>query len=174
MQLDQVFHDREPQASAARIAPARFVDTIEALEYPREIFFGDARPFIGHGHRRPAVDRPRFDEDRALFGRVGDGVGHEVAKDVMKFGRVGADHRGIGRDRHFDTLPAFLRGRLEIVDDSLDQQARIAGHEIERLLPGVEPREPKEILDQPLHPQRLPADDLEESPPIVRVRVIFG
>ena len=49
--------------------------------------------------------------------------------------------------------------------------ARVAGDEIERLLAGVEPRQPQQILDQPLHPLRVPRDDLEEPPPLVLVGV---
>jgi hypothetical protein len=52
MQLDQVPDDGETEAGAARVgavAGAGLVDSIEALEHPREIGFGDAGTLIGHG-----------------------------------------------------------------------------------------------------------------------------
>ena len=47
MQLDQVLDNRQSQAGAARIAGARLVDAIEALENPRQILFGNSGPAIG-------------------------------------------------------------------------------------------------------------------------------
>ena len=38
------------------------------------------------------------------------------------------------------------------------------GDQVERLLAGVEARQPQQILDQPLHPLRVPRDDLEKRP----------
>ena len=43
--------------------------------------------------------------------------------------------------------------------------------EIERLLTGVEPRQPQQILDEPLHPLRVARDDLEEPAALVLVGV---
>ena len=46
--------------------------------------------------------------------------------------------------------------------------------DVERLLAGVEPRQPQQILDQPLHPLRVARDDLEEPAPRPRAGVAFG
>ena len=37
------------------------------------------------------------------------------------------------------------------------------------LLAGVEPRQPQQVAHQPLHPQRVARDDLEEAPRLRRV-----
>ena len=49
VQLDEVLHDREAEAGAARIPPvarARLVDPIEPLEDPRQIRLGNARTIV--------------------------------------------------------------------------------------------------------------------------------
>ena len=43
------------------------------------------------------------------------------------------------------------------------------GHALEQLLTGVEPRQPQQVLDQPLHARRMALDDLEEALPGVGV-----
>src|SRR6185436_13403513 len=67
-QLDEVFDDREAEAGAARIARARLIDAIEALEDARQVFFGDARPFIGHGDEGAAGIRGHLDADPRPLG----------------------------------------------------------------------------------------------------------
>src|SRR5262245_30658649 len=48
MELDDVLHDREPEAGAAFLARARLVHAIEALEDPLLILLGDTGAGITH------------------------------------------------------------------------------------------------------------------------------
>ena len=73
-----------------------------------------------------------------------------------------ADGLGAGAIVDLDALPALVGGRPRSATTRLDERARVAGDDVERLLAGVEPRQPQQILDQPLHPLRVPPDDLEE------------
>ena len=57
----------------------------------------------------------------------------------------------------------LLRGdRLEVVGDAAQQALDIARHDLHGLLPGIEPRQPQQILHQPLHARRMPVNDVEK------------
>ena len=52
---------------------------------------------------------------------------------------------------------------------ALKDLLHVAARRLEQLLPRIEPREPQQVLDQPLHARRVPRDDLEELPRAVGV-----
>ena len=56
----------------------------------------------------------------------------------------------------------------------MQQLAHVAGHELQRLLPGVQPRQAEQILDETLHPPRVRHEDLEEPAPVVGVDIRFA
>ena len=86
LQLDEMLCDREPESGAARIARARFVDAVEALEDARQILFRNARALVRHRHGYPAVETRRLDANRRLLGSVRDRVGHEISEGVVQLG----------------------------------------------------------------------------------------
>ena len=72
-----------------------------------------------------------------------------------------------------DDLLARLDRRRELGFDAVEQRLDGAGHVVERLLAGVEPREAQQIAHEPLHAQRVAADDLEEPAHLGRFRAPF-
>ena len=58
----------------------------------------------------------------------------------------------------------LLLGRdgLEVVGDAAQQSIDVARHELDALLAGIQPRQPQQVLDEPLHPRRMTMDDVEE------------
>src|SRR5438034_7959037 len=51
VQLDDMFHNRQPKAGSTELAATGFVGAIEALENPRQIIFPDPNPIVGHTDR---------------------------------------------------------------------------------------------------------------------------
>ena len=65
----------------------------------------------------------------------------------------------------------MLGGRrgVEIADDSVEESLDVAGRDLHGFLPGLEARQPQQVLDQPLHALRLAMNDLQEPPARVRI-----
>ena len=89
----------------------------------------------------------------------------------MKLCRIGADRFGSRADRDLDLLAPRVECRREVGHHRLRQRARVAQGDVERFLPGVEPCQPQEVLDETLHAQRVALDDLEEPLAFVSARV---
>ena len=70
-------------------------------------------------------------------------------------------------------LPLVERAR-HVGDDVVHERADVAVDDIERLLAGVEPREPQQILDEPLHALGMARDDRQEPPALLGVAVALG
>ena len=100
---------------------------------------------------RPSV-RDRLDPDRRPLGSVGDGIGDQVAQRVVQLGRIAADDFGAGRDGDLDALRRSASAGTRSAATACDERAGVAVDDVERLLAGIEPRQPQQILDQPLHP----------------------
>ena len=62
-----------------------------------------------------------------------------------------------------DLLRGVRVGERQVGLDAAEERLDGARHALERLLTGVEPREPQQIADEPLHPQRVARDDFEKS-----------
>ena len=79
---------------------------------------------------------------------AGDGVRDEVAKSVVEFRRIGADDLGPGAisPPHVDGVPPPLIRDLSTTP--LDESAAFTGDQVERLLAGVEARQPQQSLTE--------------------------
>ena len=167
VQLDQVLDDRQAEAGAAGIARARLVDAVEALEHARQILVGNARALVGHRRSPTRAVAARAPRSRivVLLGRVGGRVRDQIAQRVVQLGRIGAHaSRRPARSSISTRWLRALERRRDVGDDRLRRALRVSQRdEVERLLAGVEPRQPQQILDQPLHPLRVARDDLEKA-----------
>ena len=65
------------------------------------------------------------------------------------------------RDPHL----LFRDRLLEVGDHARDRRRNVTWGVIHGLLAGVEPRQPQQVGDQPLHPRRLPVNDAQKSLP---------
>ena len=162
MQLDEVADDGEAEAGAARLARARLVHAVEALEDPRQLRLGDAVAGVGNGQAHPRAFGPGAEQDMAVFRRVGRGVLDEIAQHVVQLGRIAAHHAGVRRDGNRDVLTALLDARLQVGHDAAEQPLDRALGEFEGFLAGIEAGEAQEILHEAFHARGMPRDDLEE------------
>ena len=87
----------------------------------------------------------------------------------MQLGRIAVDLTRLGRDVDRDPLTLRLDRRGEVGNDGAEDLLDVAACSLERLLPRIEPRQPQQVLDQPLHPRRVPRDDLEKLPRVLGI-----
>jgi hypothetical protein len=109
---------------------------------------------VRHRQLKAAVDDVARDVDRAAVGRVVDGVLDQVPARCRAAWRVGDQRRRSG-DTDVDRLLLLRGDRLEVVGDAASAAVDIARHDLDRLLSRIEPRQPQQILDQPLHARRV-------------------
>ena len=91
----------------------------------------------------------------------------------MDLGAVGANRLGAGCDGQHEPLAAPFGVGAGIGNDAVRERARVARRQLERLLTGVQPREAQQVLHEPLHPPRMPRDDVEKAAVVVGRRVAF-
>src|SRR6185437_8137662 len=96
VQLDQVAHDRQAQTQAA-VAPAyRAVLLPEAIEHMRQELCLDALTAVLHADlRHLARTRQRYFDSTAGSGEL-DGVGQQVAHDLLQASEVSVHQAGPG------------------------------------------------------------------------------
>ena len=96
-----MLHDGEAEARATRVAAARLVDAVEALEDPIEITLGDADPLVGHHDLHPRPGRPAANLHDTAVLAVLDGILDEVADRRRELAAVAEHPDRLGRlDRH--------------------------------------------------------------------------
>ena len=94
VQLDQLLHQREPDAGALVGAAARALDPVEALEEARQLGRGDADAGVAHRELDAAPSAaPQRDRDLALEGEL-EGVGEQVQDDLLPHLAVDVDRLG--------------------------------------------------------------------------------
>src|SRR5207249_2368150 len=70
VQLDDMFHNRQPKASSTELAATGFVGTIEALKNPGQIIFPDPNAIVGHADRNFMAALHGLDVDLSIFTRI--------------------------------------------------------------------------------------------------------
>src|SRR5439155_3660631 len=71
MELRYMFHDRQAETGSPNVfSCARFVDTIEALENARQIFFADADPVVAYAQHDLSVAPQSHQRNLAALTRV--------------------------------------------------------------------------------------------------------
>jgi hypothetical protein len=103
-----------------------------------------------------------------------DGIGHQIAKGVMQLGRIPADDLCARRHRDVDALMSLVERARHVGYDVVRQDENVAVDDIESLLTGVQPGEPQEILDEPLHPLGMARDNRQEPAALLGVAVAVG
>ena len=73
MTLGDVLYYRKPESGSAGLLRARFIDAVEALEYPRQMLFGNSYTCVGYAEQR---GRTR------IFAAVLSGVGDQLHIDL--------------------------------------------------------------------------------------------
>src|SRR6266566_706315 len=134
VQLGDVFHNREPETGTTKLAAARFVSTIEALENPWQIIFGDPNPIIGHTEHDLRAVLGRSQTNLSVLTRIFQGVIQQIIENFMQPGFIRSDRPRIRReiDNYFQLLLRQLF--FPIANDALEQlrQLDIAELNIER------------------------------------------
>src|SRR5205085_5278778 len=70
VELRNMFHNRQPQPSAAELATARFVRAIESFEDPRQILTANSNSVIAHAQRDRIAATVRRKADLAISIRI--------------------------------------------------------------------------------------------------------
>lgn len=94
--VDDPFGDRQPEAVAALLARARFVDAVKAVENAADVFRRDADAGVFDGKEHVlwlGADRQRH---LAAFGGVFDRVVEQNVQQLRQFVRVSGDERLLG------------------------------------------------------------------------------
>ena len=76
--FDDGLYQVQPQPRALCAAAQARVDPVEPVKDPVLLFGRNADALVGHIDRDPGLIRPPAHPDRAAFGRVLDGVAHQV------------------------------------------------------------------------------------------------
>ena len=169
MQLDEAAHQGEADPEAARRIVLGPGYLHEGLEQALEGLGGNADAGIAHAHLELAVALVGGQLHLASGRRVLDGIGEEVAEDLLQADGIGVDHQRPGRKRDRELLVAGARhGR----DGVRRLRQRVAHREpllLQPDLPPADARDVEELVDDPHHVPRLPFDDGEL--PLRRARV---
>src|SRR6266550_2258253 len=121
VQLGDMFHNREPETGTTKLAAARFVSTIEALENPWQIVFVDPNPIIGHTEHDLRAVLGRSQTNLPFLTRIFQGVVQQIIENFMQPGFIRADRPRIRRkiDNYFQLLLRQLF--FPIANDTLEQ-----------------------------------------------------
>ena len=107
VQLDQLLHQRQPDAAALVGAAPCVLDPVEPLEQPGHLLGGDARAGVPHPQLGGRPGLPQRDGDLALEGEL-EGVGQEVEDDLLPHLPVHEDRLGQRRTVHHEPQPGPL------------------------------------------------------------------
>ena len=157
VQLDELAHEREPDAEPAGAALERAIALHEQLEHARQQLGTDAHAGVAHGQDRLIAVATHGDGDLAPGRRVLHRVGEEVRQHLLEPCRIRGDPRG--RRVHADDVPraggAAVQRRHAPGDlgevDGLQAQHDLAGHHA---------RDVEQIVDDPREVLHLAADDV--------------
>ena len=78
VRLNYVLHDSQPQAGAAVLATARFIDAIEPLEHTWQVLRVNAAPVVAHDNANLVVKTLAADLNRLARLAVLNGIVNEV------------------------------------------------------------------------------------------------
>ena len=95
--LDDIFHDREPEPGAARVARAVLVDAVEAFEDVRLVVGGDSGAVVGDADAYfPVLARGGDADAEIIRATVAEGVAEQVRKNLLNPGSIDLGLEGIG------------------------------------------------------------------------------
>ena len=106
--LDEMLHNRESQAGAAKFAAARFVYAIEPFKNTRQVVARDSDPGVGNFDPGGVVAGGTIDAHRPAFGCVLDRVVDQVVDDL-------ADGFLIREDQRFGLDVADLERQVQVL-----------------------------------------------------------
>ena len=164
VRLRDVLDDGESEARPTEVAAARLVDAIEALEQPRDVLSGDARPLVVHADHDLAADHVHGDDDGAPVRAVLHRVVDEVDDRLLEEGRVhGREGTVPGGDFERDLLG--LRLGLADLDGGPYHLAdvRLFGGEVAPVLRLLHRRQREQVADDRVEPIGLPGDDAHKA-----------
>ena len=130
--------------------PAAAAGAVEGLEDPLALALGDARAAVDDADDDARPDQPRADQDRLALA-VDDGVLEQVGEGALELGRVGAERRQLGVERQ----PHRLAAGADRVPRRLQQPRQIDRLAARLGVPGLQPRDVEQVLDQAREPLAL-------------------
>ncbi|MNW53347.1 hypothetical protein D3C74_309050 [compost metagenome] len=142
-----VLDDAQAQARAARVARARGVDPVEALEHALLLALGDPDALVDDRDLDEVSHDAHADPDPRVLARVGDRVVEQVADRGHEQRVVAVDDRvEVSADRQDDALALGVGARP--VDGLLDHAAHGHGRDGLERAGDLEARELDDLLDQ--------------------------
>ncbi len=149
VQLDDVAHDREPDAEPAVRARGRRVVLAEALEDVRQKVRVDTGAGVVHDQLQVRVDSSENDVHASAFGRELDGVREQVPHHLLQALVVAGDDAGARVERRVQADGLGVGGGLQRFDRRLDGARELDRTHLEAYLAGDDARDVEQILDQP-------------------------
>src|SRR6516225_837074 len=174
MMIENMLHEREPEAGATLRAAVRNIDAIEPLGKPRQVFRRNSRPVILYGNAGLAQARRRvaaFEQDvdtlagRGIFQRIL----HEILQRPEQLVAVAQNHEPIDRELDVHVDPPVSGQHLQTVNDLANDRHDIDLLDWTQVYIELNARERQEVVDQPRHPGRLYLHDREEAIPRFRI-----
>ena len=144
----------------------------EPIEHKGQKVRGDSHPRVGNpDHQRSIVHPFSGHADRAALRRELDRIGEQVPDDLLHAGCV-AEQRLIGvRQRRIDRDALRISGRTDRVHGRVDDAADGDGAQVEAQLPGNDPGNIEEVLDQLRLQPGVAFDDLDRLPRCLRIEI---
>src|SRR5690349_13273948 len=102
MQLDELSHDREPQAKTARALGCARFGLAKALEHQREEVRANPHAVVRHSDLDVRVPALQMDRDASALRRELDGVREQIPYALLKARRVSDRQGNGGVERAFD------------------------------------------------------------------------
>src|SRR5215470_243253 len=143
--------DREPQPGASGGPSRGRAPSVKRFEDPPELVRSNARSSVRDDEPQPAVARPRRNRDLAALRELGSIV-QEVENDLPQFFPIGVEDREARRDVANETKTAVVHRRLDGGDRCQDDLFDGDGLYAHVHLPGFDPGEIQEAVDEPEEP----------------------
>src|SRR5262249_51304830 len=159
--LDEVTHDGQAQAEAAVNARAAAVRLAEPLEEVGQEIRPDPRSGVLDGQMGPVAVTDQPDVDLAPRRGELDGIGEEVADDLLEPSRVAGHRPGRGVEVRRELHVAGVRGWTHRVHDALDGGRQIDGLQIDRQLAADDARHVEQVRDDLRLVTDVALDDLQ-------------
>src|SRR4029079_9682735 len=139
MQLGQTLGDGQAESGAAFGGLMRERALAEALQYARDLVFGNARAGVLHAQELTAgAGAPDLQRDGAARGGELDGVGEQVEADLADGALVGPKLRQVFLERLDDLEPLALRPQPHQPVTILDQFGEIDGRLVQFVAAGLD------------------------------------
>ena len=161
--LDDLPHQREPDAEPAVGAVEGAVDLGEEVEDVAQHLRRNADPVVAHRDHRLVLLGMELEPDAPAFRGVLGGVVEEVADHLGQAGGVALHLERARRQRHHQLLAARVDQRPRGLDRARDHRGEVDRLALQRDLAARDARDVEQVVDQPRQLVDLALDDVARA-----------